>query len=182
MVADTLNEFDQDSRVCGTCLDDIYLAEEIKATGEVRKCDFCRKRRKTWDLLKATTRVHDVLNEHFVKGTYQYYDGDTSGDPLSDVVTEILGDDAEERVVPAILEVLTDYFNGDPRDGDEPYWEETENYETVPTGTSTSTPMTHGNISGMASNQDTDSSMMMREPSSPSSFRTSTSCAPGNGN
>ncbi|WP_175766046.1 hypothetical protein [Burkholderia ambifaria] len=129
MTENTLNEFDQDSRICGTCLDDIHLDKEIKATGKVDKCDFCRKRRKTWDLLTATTRVHDVLGEYFVKGTYQYYDGETSGDPLSDVVAEILGEDAEERVVPAILEVLTDYFNGDPSDGDEPYWDDTENYE-----------------------------------------------------
>jgi hypothetical protein len=49
----------------------------------LHKCDFCRKRRKTWDLLKASTRVHDVLDEHFVKGTYEYYGGETSGDPLS---------------------------------------------------------------------------------------------------
>ncbi|WP_374941902.1 RES domain-containing protein [Burkholderia cenocepacia] len=129
MTENTLNEFKQDSRICGPCLDDIHLDKEIRATGKVDKCDFCRKRRKTWDLLRATTRVHDVLEEYFVKGCYQYDDGETSGDPLSDVVTEILGEDAGERVVPAILEVLIEHFNGDPRDGDEPYWDETENYE-----------------------------------------------------
>ena len=56
---------DDTTFVCHDCIDDPFLAEEVKEGGTCGLCSYCSRTHETLTLGELANRIHEVLEEHF---------------------------------------------------------------------------------------------------------------------
>ena len=58
---------DDSKHICYDCIGDEFLAEEVKTNGSPNQCNYCSSNSKTITLGELSSRVHGVVEEHFVR-------------------------------------------------------------------------------------------------------------------
>lgn len=113
-----LNDFDEDSRLCCSCVADHYLCEKIRREGAEEDCSFCDDLGSTFSLEQIAELVEQAFNEHFERTStepsdWDYwrikemdYDWDREGERVHCVIAEIAGID--EDVAEVITKILED--------------------------------------------------------------------------
>lgn len=61
---------DNSKFVCHSCIIDTYLSNEIKESGQVDKCSYCKEEKEGWPLNKLAERVDEVFKEHYVTAVH----------------------------------------------------------------------------------------------------------------
>ncbi|WP_250514188.1 hypothetical protein [Caballeronia sp. INDeC2] len=121
---------------CYECFVDEHLREMVRREGAIDKCRACEELREGISveqlgkilepIMRDCLRVGDTIRDINAEGEPYYRQ---LGDSLSGWVQEFLGKyyDFEGEIVDAIV-AADDY---DPRDGDGPFWDDTQCYERV---------------------------------------------------
>lgn len=124
--------------VCSDCVEDKYLQELIRDEGDPEQCLLCGKDcEKTFNADQLAEKLDPIVREHFAQGpeVKRFGEDDSEwyeqeGDPLSFHVQEIIGQDLgfEDEIV----EALIDNEDCDERDGDIPFFDDTQDYVSKP--------------------------------------------------
>ena len=98
----------KEKHICHDCIRDQILAEEVKNKGEVANCSYCDDCLETFDLDKVADRIHEVVEEHFIRTSSEPDFLETiflrehlinfwtpDGDPVEQVIAEIAGLDED---------------------------------------------------------------------------------------
>jgi hypothetical protein len=120
-----------DNAVCWKCIEDKYLREIIKDSGEPLLCSVCEgEKQNAFGVKQLGKLIEPILREHFQQGEYDNHEGEQAGDPLSFAVQEVLGQefDFEDEIVGAVI----DAEDVDPQDGEIPFFDDTCNYVSSP--------------------------------------------------
>ncbi len=111
-----LSDFDEDSRLCCSCVSDQYLKEKIRSEGEENDCSFCEEHGPTFSLEEIAELVEQAFNEHFERTStepsdWDYfrikemdYEWDREGEQVHFVISEIAGID--EDVAEILVRIL----------------------------------------------------------------------------
>lgn len=122
--------------ICYECFIDEHLRELVRREGAVDDCRACEEQREgitvgrlgkiLEPIMDDCLRVGDSVRDIDADGELYYRQ---LGDSLSGWVQAFLGKryDFEDEIVDAI--VAADDYN--PRDGDGPFWDDTQSYERV---------------------------------------------------
>jgi hypothetical protein len=122
--------------ICSECFDDEHLRERVRREGAVDECRVCNEQREgitvgqlgkiLEPIMRDCLQVGEPVRDITVEGELYYRQ---LGDTLEAWVQEFLGKhyDFEDEIVDAI--VAADDYN--PRDGDGPFWDNTQSYERV---------------------------------------------------
>lgn len=122
-----------ETAVCWECVEDKYLKEIIQDKGETRPCSVREEERKAFTLDELGEVLGPIIQEHFAQGedVKRFGEEDSEwweqeGEPLSDVVQEVLGQyfDFNDEIVEAVVD--SEYV--DVSDGEIPFFEDTANY------------------------------------------------------
>lgn len=106
----------QQDQVCYKCVNDAYLAGQIKRTGASTTCSLCNTSRKCISMSNLVSRVEKILSDYVEEGGYfrRWSDGleyCQQGCSLDWWVGEIFGCDNVEPVVDAVCSRLSSYSN-----------------------------------------------------------------------
>ena len=61
------------AQICGKCVVDEILANEVVETGELAECDFCGENRQTMPLDVLAPRIGKVFEEFYCAGDFEPY-------------------------------------------------------------------------------------------------------------
>ena len=119
--------------VCHKCIDDQFLASEVKAQCAPTLCAYCGETREAVTLENLADRTHDVLQEHFEltpdypSEPHEYMEAsegrwDRRGEPANYIIAEIAGLDTEiADDVTALLSHQHGGYRAIRRGGEDPY-------------------------------------------------------------
>jgi hypothetical protein len=137
MAASTEND---EQSLCARCTGNAQFAKWIEANGSKGKCDFDKSHGRSGPVATVEAFAEEVdryFRENYMRGEeYMYATADsdnasydTHGEPYQD----ILGNDLEcdEDVFNAVIASLPDCSDRDVQQGDEPFYDEFANYESI---------------------------------------------------
>ncbi len=123
-----------ETAVCWGCVEDEFLKEIIRDKGHHRLCSACKKKHRTFTMDELGGELAPIIREHFVQGEQVMSMGpgdddhswEQEGDPLSDIVQEVLGQyfDFNDEIVAGVVD--SEYV--DERDGGIAFFDDTANY------------------------------------------------------
>ena len=58
---------DDSKHICYDCIGDEFLSEEVKTNGSLTQCSYCSSNSKAITLEELSSRVHRVIEEHFIR-------------------------------------------------------------------------------------------------------------------
>lgn len=131
---------DFEKAVCFQCIEDKYLSEIVRRKGEKVRCDLCNKNSSpAYTATDLGLLLEPLLREHILLGEQRKVfrgpdddkgDWEQAGDPLDYFVSTFLGQDFDflQDIVSAVCEA-EDCF---PQDGDEPFFNDLNNYVSRP--------------------------------------------------
>jgi hypothetical protein len=124
--------------VCWRCIEDEYLKKIIRERGEPAECDLCENNEENAFTAEDLAEVLDpIMREHFRQGEeVKRFGKDDSewweqeGDPLSFHLQEVIGQylGFEDEIV----EALVNNDGARPQDGEEPFFDSSQDYVSVP--------------------------------------------------
>lgn len=92
-------------RVCHDCINDSFLANEVKEKGSRGLCGYCGKKRKVLTLKKLAERIHEVLKEHF-RLSLNEIPWKQSGYPVVDLIANLA--DLDEEIAEDVRALLSE--------------------------------------------------------------------------
>jgi hypothetical protein len=123
--------------ICHSCIEDTFLSEIVKEQGKALPCAVCGKSKIALTITQLANVVEPVLRQNLQQGENERVFGEDDdddrweqeGESLAFAVQRILGQyfDFEDELIEAICAI-----GWDPRDGDGPYWDSTQNYVETP--------------------------------------------------
>jgi hypothetical protein len=124
--------------VCWRCIEDEYLKEIIREQGAPVECSLCENDEEKAFTVEDLAKILDpIMREHFAQGedVRKFGEDDKDwweqeGDPLSFHVQEVIGQDLEFE--DEIVEALVVIDPADPRDGEDPFFDDSQNYVPTP--------------------------------------------------
>jgi hypothetical protein len=133
------SQFDIDDVICQECIEDRGLRECLRSEGSEATCSLCGNENISVTIVELAAIIDPVLRQHFMHGEFvrRYGPGDDDryweeqqGIDLSSVLQELLGQllDCQD----ALIDALIDADPSDPRDGEDPFYDETVFYEEIP--------------------------------------------------
>ena len=114
-------DFDEEARICATCVGEPYLSSEIERSGLPGGCDVCGEDGQTYTLAQMSDRVEEVMGEHFRRTPTDpdglewamikegISDWEREGDPTAIVIMNLA--DIPEAVAEAIQVILDDRYS-----------------------------------------------------------------------
>jgi hypothetical protein len=129
-----------EQRLCTACIGNKTFARWIRVNGSTGKCDFSDahgRRRKSVTVEMFAQHVDEWFRDNYQRGSERpVWEGDsdspsyeTSGDPYKWILADELS--CDEPVIEAISENLPDATNRDISQGDEAFYDDCQNYESV---------------------------------------------------
>ena len=102
--------------VCYKCIDDQFLASEVKSQNNLTLCSYCGETRGGTTLENLADRIHQVLQEHFEltpgypSEPYEYMEAserrwERRGDPVESIIAEIAG--LDEKIAGDLTALLS---------------------------------------------------------------------------
>jgi len=139
-----MNMIDEEQQhICHECVGNGFLKKEIRTEGNLKRCLYCEKIRKSVKLSWFSDRIHSAIEEHFyltstgpsyyeqalLKDKELDYTWVRSGDPVNTLIQEIAG--VDEAITTDVQEYLSESYGypavkdgeEDPY-GDDAYYEE----------------------------------------------------------
>jgi hypothetical protein len=122
--------------VCYQCFTDTYLSDQVANEGEIEECRVCRETRETITVERLGQILEPIMRQNLAIGREIPDIGENDrlyyrqlGDSMAYWVQEILGQyfDFEDEIVSAVIDA-DDYW---PPDGEEAYWDNTQDYEPI---------------------------------------------------
>lgn len=111
-----------ETAICTKCIEDEHLRKFVQIEGSFVECSACHgAEEKGFTVEQLCAFLDPLIRRNFGP--------DEEGEPLSSVVQEVLGQcyDFEEEIIAELVRI-DDY---DPRDGDEPFYDDTASYSEV---------------------------------------------------
>jgi hypothetical protein len=111
-----------DKELCCRCVGEKYLSDEIRTQGNRRKCAYCHKIGRCYDVGKMAGRIEKVFDQHYVRtsdepSSWQYmmlkdkesdYEWERAGEPLVDAIRNAA--DMPETAAQDIQQLLDDRY------------------------------------------------------------------------
>ncbi|MCK9284484.1 MAG: RES family NAD+ phosphorylase [Rhodocyclaceae bacterium] len=120
--------------VCHGCIEDSHLKSIVARNGTRAQCSVCYgTRQRVFTVEEIGKLLEPVMRRHFAHGEYIRRCGDNDeewneqeGETMSSIVQQVLGQyfDFNDE----ILDAVSNAEDVSPRDGEEPYWDQTTNY------------------------------------------------------
>ena len=116
--------------VCHVCIGDCSLSKKVKEGGTRKPCRYCGETREAESLKSLADRIHEVLQERFVRSRRDSWE--RSGDPIELVIADIAK--LSEEIADDVRDLLSDrYGEMAVKDGeDDPYSDEAYYVELEP--------------------------------------------------
>lgn len=111
-----------ETAVCVNCIDDEHVAKHVRMEGSFAECSICHgDEAKVFTVEQLCELIDPLIRKNFGQ--------DEEGEPLSSVVQEMLGQcfDFEEEIIAELVRIDP----CDPRDGDEPFYDDTATYSEI---------------------------------------------------
>jgi len=131
----TFTENDEQS-LCAKCTSNAQFAKWIEYNGSKGKCDFDKSHGRSNAVVTVEAFAEEVdrhFRDNYTRGE-EYMDAraesyDTYGEPYRDILGNEL--ECDENVFNAVIASLPDCSDRDIAQGDEPFYDETANYELI---------------------------------------------------
>jgi hypothetical protein len=124
-----------EKKLCHECVGERYLSDQIEVEGISAACDYCAEiETPCFSIVQIANLVQTAIEQHYymtpdspddyqsswLRDKESDYDWERDGEPVQDVVTELLC--ATENIAADVLELLSDRFDcrrpGDPDEGE----------------------------------------------------------------
>jgi hypothetical protein len=126
--------------LCQKCMGSKPFADWIDLNGRVGACDFDKSHGRTDHVVSVQAFAQEVdryFRENYQRGEEYIYatadsdnpSYDTYGDTYNNILVNDL--DCDEKVLSAVLECLPDYDHADVSSGEEPFYDDCINYESI---------------------------------------------------
>src|SRR6266478_371545 len=133
MAAFTEND---EQSLCAKCTSNAQFAKWIEENGSKGKCDFDKSHGRSNAVVTVEAFAEEVdryFRDNYTRGE-EYMDGragsyDTYGEPYQDILGNEL--ECDEQVFNAIIASLPDCSDRDIAQGDEPFYDDCANYESI---------------------------------------------------
>lgn len=120
--------------VCHGCVEDSYLKSIITRKGKRAQCSVCHGvRKRVFTVKEIGELLEPIMRKHFAHGDdiRRFGDNDEEwyeqeGETMSSIVQQVLGQYFDFNG--EILDAVCQAEDVSPRDGEEPYWDQTANY------------------------------------------------------
>ena len=112
-------EVNMSANVCFACVQDQFLAEEIRVEGHCRPCHYCGNTQEATTLRSLADRIHDVLQRQFELAPLEWHDQiehfgfhggvwDRRGEDVTDLIAKVAG--LSEELACAVRCVLSNIY------------------------------------------------------------------------